>query len=204
MIETVGDLNAQQSGYIRKIVDGIESMSALVNNLLDLGRIEAGVGLNLEKVQITEVATQVIEALRGKANQKNITLSLDSSESVIPLIEADKALLQQALRNLLENAIKFTNRGGDVLIRLIPHQDSIVLSVADNGIGVAPIDQPRVFERFFRVEQIGEQTHEQSSGLGLTIVKSIAEQHGGKIWMESQLGEGSTFHLRIPYRQLER
>jgi signal transduction histidine kinase len=197
-------LNAQQSGYIRKIVDGIESMSALVNNLLDLGRIEAGVGLNLEKVQITEVATQVIEALRGKANQKNITLSLDSSESVIPLIEADKALLQQALRNLLENAIKFTNRGGDVLIRLIPHQDSIVLSVADNGIGVAPIDQPRVFERFFRVEQIGEQTHEQSSGLGLTIVKSIAEQHGGKIWMESQLGEGSTFHLRIPYRQLER
>jgi PAS domain S-box-containing protein len=203
MVETVGDLNAQQAGYMRKIVDGIESMSALVNNLLDLGRIEAGVGLHLEKVQIIEVAAQVLEALRGRANQKNITLSLDGSKSALPLVEADKALLQQALRNLLENAIKFTNRDGEIHVRITPHQDAIVLSVVDNGIGVAPIDQPRLFERFFRVEQLGEETQEQSSGLGLAIVKSIAEQHGGKIWMESQLGEGSAFHFRIPYRQLE-
>lgn len=203
MVETVGELNSQQVEYMRKIVDGIESMSALVNNLLDLGRIEAGVGLHLEKVQINEITAQVLEAMRGKADQKNIALILEKSKSTLPLIEADNALLHQAIRNLIENAIKFTNREGEIQVRITPHQDTIVLSVKDNGIGVAPIDQPRLYERFFRVEQLGEEADKQSSGLGLAIVKSIAEQHGGKIWMESRLGEGSTFNLRIPYRQSE-
>jgi signal transduction histidine kinase len=196
----VGELNEQQVSYVRKIVGGVESMSRLVSNLLDLGRIEAGIGLQLEMVPVRDVVERVTGALQLQATQKHIQLSVEIPEQTIPLLEADQALLQQALQNLVENAIKYTDSGGKVRVGVSSKQERIVFEVSDNGIGIAPVDQPRLFEKFFRAAQPAGKT-ERGTGLGLAIVKSIAERHGGQVWVESQLGKGSTFFLVLPVRQ---
>ena len=111
-----------------------------------------------------------------------------------------QALIEQALQNLIDNAIKYTPTDGKVLVRLIERDDKIVFEVRDTGIGVAPLDIPRLFERFFRGAR-REARQQKGSGLGLTIVKSIADRHGGQVWVESVLGKGSRFFLEIPIRQ---
>jgi signal transduction histidine kinase/HAMP domain-containing protein len=200
MLEMVGDLNSQQEGYVQKIVVGVESMSRLVNNLLDLGRIEADVGLRLEMLSVHDVIEQVTESLTMQAAQKQIQLHTSIPDEAIPLIEADQALLNQALHNLVENAIKYTPAKGDVHISVHVRQDVMVFEVKDNGIGVSPVDQPRLFERFYRSAN-REAKRERGTGLGLAIVKSIAERHGGQVGLTSQLGSGSTFYIAIPVRQ---
>jgi len=206
MLEMVGDLNEQQAGYVHKIVSSVESMSKLVGNLLDLGRIEAGIDLRLELIHAQDVVERVIGALQLQATQKRVQLVNEVTQQVVPVIEADQALLQQALYNLVDNAIKFTEATGKVVVRIRTQigagdeLDFLVFEVQDNGVGIAPVDQPRLFEKFFRGAQQGGKKH-GGSGLGLAIVKSIAERHGGKVWVESQLGRGSTFYLSIPFRQ---
>ena len=199
MLELVGNLNQQQMGYIRKIITGVESMSRLIENLLDLGRIEAEIGLKLETLSIHDIITTVTEALELHAKQKNITLHVSESAQTMPLIEADQALLQQALHNLVENAIKYTPEGGEVRVNYGVDNTQMLFVVQDNGVGISPIDQERLFEKFYRVER-REITEQKGTGLGLAIVKSIAEQHGGEVWVESELGVGSTFYLAIPIR----
>ncbi|MBN2499898.1 MAG: HAMP domain-containing protein [Anaerolineales bacterium] len=200
MLEMVGELNEQQEGYVRNIVIGVESMSRLVNNLLDLGRIEAGVGLQLEMVPVVDVVRQVSDALQLNAAQKNIEMTVDVPQETMPLVEADQALLHQAIHNLVENAIKYTEQGGKVWVKIQERGAQVQITVRDNGIGIAPVDQPRLFEKFYRAAT-RDSRKERGSGLGLAIVKSIAERHGGRVWMESQLGRGSTFYLQIPQRQ---
>jgi signal transduction histidine kinase len=196
-------LNDQQTGYVRKIVTGVETMSKLVNNLLDLGRIEAGVDLQLEMVPIQDVVDRVVGALQLQAAQKRIQLTTEMPPHTIPLVEADQSLLQQALHNLVDNAVKYTDSGGKVGLRVSARQDRMVFEVSDTGIGIAPVDLPRLFEKFFRAGQ-KEAIKRHGTGLGLAIVKSIAERHGGQVWVESQLGKGSSFFLSIPVRQPKR
>ncbi|MEJ2707841.1 MAG: ATP-binding protein [Anaerolineales bacterium] len=200
MLEMVGELNEQQTNYVRKIIVGVESMSRLVNNLLDLGRIEAGIGLRVDTISVQDVVERVVSALQLQATQKHIQITSTLSDHTTPLIEADQALLQQALHNLVENAIKYTRPGGKVLIRMQARQERMIFAVKDNGIGVSPMDQPRLFEKFYRGAQHGSKD-QRGTGLGLAIVKSIAEHHGGQVWVESQLGKGSTFYLAIPIHQ---
>jgi signal transduction histidine kinase len=200
MLEMVGQLNEQQTGYVQKIVVGVESMSKLVNNLLDLGRIEAEIGLRLEMVSIHDLVEEVTESLSPQANQKHIQVHISMAENAVPLVEADAALLQQAMHNLVENAIKYTPSGGQVWISVRFHQEQMSFEVRDTGIGVAPVDQPRLFEKFYRSAS-REAKRERGTGLGLAIVKSIAERHGGQVGVRSQLGQGSTFFMVIPIRQ---
>jgi signal transduction histidine kinase len=105
--------------------------------------------------------------------------------------------LQQALHNLVDNAIKYSEPGDKVLVKTEVRQNQLVFIVSDNGIGIPPLDQPRVFEKFYRGAQTGSKRL-RGTGLGLTIVKSIADRHGGDVWLNSQLGKGSTFYLAIP------
>ena len=200
MFEMVGQLNEQQKGYAQKMIVGVDNMTRLVNNLLDLGRIDVGVGLQLETVPLLDIIERVTGLLQLQASEKEIKLGLDLPRNTSPLIQADQALLQQAVYNLVENAIKYTPRGGQVDIALKLQGESILLAVHDTGIGVAPADQARLFEKFYRGTQ-REAREQKGSGLGLAIVKSIAEKHGGKVWLESQLGKGSTFFLQVPLRQ---
>jgi signal transduction histidine kinase/HAMP domain-containing protein len=200
MLEMVGELNDQQTGYMRKIMKGVEDMTRLVNNLLDLGRIEAGVDLNLEMIVVSELLGRVIGSMQLQAAQKHLQLTTELSPDTVPLVEADPRLLQQALTNLLDNAIKYTESGEAVTLRAYARENNIVFEVKDKGIGIAPVDQSRLFEKFFRGAQ-REAMKNQGTGLGLAIVKSIAERHNGRVWFESQLGKGSTFSLEIPLRQ---
>jgi PAS domain S-box-containing protein len=198
MLEMVGQLNEQQTNYARKIISSVESMSRLVNNLLDLGRIEAEVGLQTELISASEIVERVVNGLQIQAVQKKIELKteyLANGKSV--MLEADPALLQQALQNLVENAIKFTRTGGKVTVRVQPQSERVVFDVSDTGIGISPMDQPRLFEKFYRGPQPGTPEN-LGSGLGLAIVRSIAERHHGSVWVESKLGTGSTFYLAIP------
>lgn len=199
MMPMVGNLNDQQVGYVNKIISGVESMNGLVNNLLNLGRIEAGVGLQIEKVSATEVTANVINSLMPQAVQKNIRLIHDMPQQPI-VIQADLALLQQALYNLVENAIKYTPVGGQVGVRLQLRSSTVVFEVSDTGIGIAPLDLPHMFEKFYRSGR-REAYQQRGTGLGLAIVKSISERHKGRVWVESQLGKYSTFFLEIPYQQ---
>jgi signal transduction histidine kinase len=200
MLEMVGTLNEQQQNYVKKIISGVENMARMVNNLLDLGRIEAGVGLQLETVPLPDILEHVTSTLQLQASQKNIELVVEMPKNTMPLIQADQALLQQAMYNLVENAIKYTPQGGRVTARLKIIGDGMHFEVEDTGIGIAPIDQPRLFEKFYRGGQ-REAREQKGSGLGLAIVRSIAERHGGKVWLESQLGKGSTFFLQVPLHQ---
>ena len=200
MLEMVGTINEQQQGYVKKIISGVENMARLVNNLLDLGRVEAGVGLQLETVPLYDILERVTSSLQLLAGQKNIELTVSTPKNTMPLIEADQALFQQAMYNLIENAIKYTPQGGRVDVRLKIDGDGMLFEVQDSGIGIAPVDQPRLFEKFYRGGQ-REAREQKGSGLGLAIVKSIAERHGGRVWLQSQLGKGSTFFLQAPLRQ---
>ena len=200
MLDMVGPLNDQQTNYVQKIVTGVESMSRLINNLLDLGRIDSGVGLQLEMVNVPDVVERVISSLQLQAAQKRIQLTTEFPEKPLPQIEADQALLQQALHNLVENAIKYTRPEGKVHLLLRVQPIGVVFEIIDNGFGISPMDQPRLFEKFYRGAQPGSRD-QRGTGLGLAIVKSIAERHGGRVWAESQLGKGSSFYLAIPLRQ---
>jgi len=197
MLEMVGALNEQQQRYVAKINLGVESMSRMVTNLLDLGRIDAGVGLMVEKTNLMDILKAVMEPLQLNADQKNIELLQEAASDLPEAIEVDRALLQQALYNLVENAIKYTPENGSVALRVRNRPPGLLFEVQDTGIGIPPADLQRLFEKFFRGSQ-REARLQHGSGLGLAIVRSIAERHGGRVWVESVMGQGSTFFLSIP------
>jgi PAS domain S-box-containing protein len=200
MLQMVGEINDQQRSYIAKIVSGVDSMSKLVNNLLDLGRIEAGIGLKLERTNPVDLAEHVVLELQPHANQKNIDLVLEYSINRDTYIEADSALVQQALYNIVENALKYNSLGGTVKVNVSSNESHAMFEITDNGIGIAPIDLPHLFEKFYRSGR-REAYNQRGTGLGLAIVKTIIEKHNGKVWVESKLGRGSSFYLQLPIRQ---
>ncbi|HSL46013.1 MAG TPA: ATP-binding protein [Anaerolineales bacterium] len=200
MLEMAGELNEQQKSYTRMIVQGVDNMAKLVNNLLDLGRIDFGVGLQVESIPVLDILERVTSSLQMQAKQKQISLGVEIPKDLPHAIEADKALLQQALYNLVENALKYTPDGGAVTIHLQTDPSALIFAVEDSGIGIPQSDLPRLFEKFYRGTN-REALTKRGTGLGLAIVKSIAERHGGKIWVESELGKGSIFYLLVPLTQ---
>ena len=201
MLEMVGQLNDQQVGYVQKILSSVEIMSRLVTNLLDLSRIGAGIGLKLEQTTVSEIIEPVVTALSVQAAQKHIQVKVDIPTS-LPRIEADPALMQQAIYNLVDNAIKFNRNEGIVSVSVQTRTDRVVFEIKDSGIGISPMDQARLFDKYYNSPQPGSR-ESRSTGLGLAIVKSIAERHSGQVWVESQLGKGSTFFLSIPIQGLK-
>jgi signal transduction histidine kinase len=200
MLDMVGGLNDSQVSYVHKILASVEGMTQLVNNLLDLGRLEAGLALKLKLVLVREMVEKVMDGLQGMAAQRRLQLSLDIPDQTLPLLEADEDLLRQALQNLIDNAINFTPADGSVQVGVKAGKDSLSFEVSDTGIGIAHVDQPHIFEKFYRAARPGVK-QDRGSGLGLAIVKSIAERHGGEIRVTSQLGKGSTFILTMPLKQ---
>jgi signal transduction histidine kinase len=196
----VGEINEQQRSYIAKIVSGVDSMTKLVNNLLDLGRIDAGIGLKIERTNPINLAEQVVLELQPHANQKNIELILEYDINRDLNIDADAALVQQAIYNIVENALKYNSLGGIVKVNISSKNGQALYEITDNGIGIAPIDLPHLFEKFYRSGR-REAYNQRGTGLGLAIVKSIIEKHNGKVWVESKLGRGSSFYIQLPVSQ---
>jgi PAS domain S-box-containing protein len=197
MLPMVGSLTPKQQDYIEKVMAGIEQMTELIDDLLDLGRIEAGVGMVRETCVLADIARTVIESMSGQALSHGLTLSIGrlSERS----IQGDQGLLRHAITNLVDNAIKYTSSGGSITVSVEEHESAMVVSVKDTGIGIAPADQVRLFERFYRVKR-RETIDIKGTGLGLAIVKSIAEWHRGRVWVESQLGDGATFYILVPFK----
>jgi signal transduction histidine kinase len=175
-------------------------MAKLVNNLLDLGRIDFGVGLQVEQIPILDIVERVTSSLQLQATHKKISLGVEIPRDLPHTVEADQALLHQAVYNLVENALKYTPEGGVVTIHLQCTPATLTFAIEDSGIGIPKSDLPRLFEKFYRGTN-REALAQRGTGLGLAIVKSIAERHGGKVWVESELGKGSTFFLLIPLLQ---
>ncbi len=196
MLPMVGALTDKQREFADKIVIGIEQMTKLIDDLLDLGRVEAGVGLAKEPCQLDEIVHSLVDTLGPVAANKGLTLQTDVPRD-LPLLSGDPILLRQAISNLVDNAIKYTPTGGQVRIQLTAENGLFRVAVSDTGVGIALADQAHLFEKFFRVKQRGS-TQVKGSGLGLAIVKSIVERHGGRVWMESKLGQGSTFYMEVP------
>ena len=196
MLTMVGAMNEQQKEFVSKILGSADQMSELIENLLDLGRLDAGIRLDLESVPIGDVIRSVTDAFQPQAVNKQIELEVDLSEGMLPL-EVDATLIRQAIANLVDNAVKYTSAKGRISITAFQRSERQIVQVADSGVGIAPTDQARLFEKFYRAR--GRETlNVKGSGLGLAIVKSIMELHGGKVNVESKLGEGSVFTIEFP------
>lgn len=196
MLGAAGSMNEQQQDLVKKILEGADRMTHLVDNLLDQSRIDAGLDLDLESVRIESIVDDAIDICRPQAATRQIELSLDMQHDMQE-IEADAVLLRQAVGNLVDNAVRFSHQEGQVRIVVSQTEDQQWIRVEDDGIGIAPSDLARIFERYYRGHQ-ADRTQVEGSGLGLSIAKSIAERHGGSITVESRLGEGSVFTLVVP------
>jgi PAS domain S-box-containing protein len=201
LMGAAGALSEQQTRFLEIIRSNTERLAALVNDLLDISRIEAGkVGLSLQPLSVIDLAKQSLAMIQERALRENKPMQFElQADGKIPLVQGDPERVRQILDNLLENAYLYSDAGRTVRIR-IGAQDAIVqVDVIDQGVGIPPALQERVFERFYR----GENPHvlaTYGTGLGLSIVKKLVEMHGGKIWVQSKgvEGEGSIFSFTLP------
>jgi len=205
MLLTADKLSDKEREYVKNILCGVEQINELVGDLLDLGRIEAGLGLKRAPCHLGGVLIEAVDSMRGRAAAKEITLRVEPADSVA-IVVGDVALLRRAVTNLVDNAIKYTPSGGIVTVGLSVHTDGegdrAVIRVTDTGIGIAPDDQMRLFEKFHRVKR-RDSPDVSGIGLGLAIVKSIVERHRGKVWVDSEWHEGSTFYISLPLNRDE-
>ena len=200
MLPMVGEMNPQQKEYAAKVMENLEKMSHMVDNLLDLGRIEAGIELQVEKVSPLELLELAINQVQPLATQRKIQLMRELTSAQELQIDADKTLLLQALVNLLDNAIKFSPINGQVALNVTSDDKTVIFEIHDHGPGIAPLDLPMIFDK---VQKSSGKDGKKGKnvGLGLSIVKSIAERHQGKVSVDSMLGKGSTFYLTLPIEQ---
>ena len=205
-LDAVGELNEQQRRYVENILQGVQRIDDLVLELLDLSRIEAGLGVERSPCHLGVIVAEAVSSLRARATAKGVSLQIEppfdlSNKDGVSLVSGDRALLRQALINLLDNAIKYTPAGGKVATGLSIDsrngQSRAMIRVADTGMGIAPDEQVRLFEKFYRTKR-GDKSDASGTGLGLAIVKSIVERHEGRVWVESRLNEGSTFYISLP------
>ena len=164
-----------------------------------MSRIESGkIEMKKEPVALQNVASRVVEDLRPQANEKNIRVQAKVEEGSLPLVAmADEQRVAQVFTNLVGNALKFTEAQGAIDVNLSRHNGEVICSVRDTGCGIPPDELDRVFDRFYQVEKVVTRKS-GGTGLGLAIVKNIVEAHGGRIWIESELGKGTQVSFSLP------
>jgi len=197
LIGRVGSLNEQQVEFIDRIRTSIKNITSLVNELLDLSRLEAGFDTHphQESVHIEEILKSAIETLEGQFRLKNQKIHLDVGEN-LPEMKGNPIRLRQLLDNLLSNASKYSPSDSNIHVSLQAEHTWIIFGIADEGPGIPQQEQARIFEKFYRASNVPEKS--SGTGLGLAIVKSIVDAHRGRIWVESVLGKGSTFFVVLP------
>jgi signal transduction histidine kinase len=191
-----GDLNDKQTEYLHDIMGSGRHLLSLINDILDLSKIEAGrMELEPSEFHLPTALDDACTLVRERASRRTITLRIAVDERVGE-IRADERKIKQIMLNLLSNAIKFTPEGGRIEVRAVPSNGSVEVSVTDTGIGIAPEDQDAVFEEF---RQVGTSAaRREGTGLGLALCRKFIELHGGTIWVKSQVGVGSTFTFTLP------
>ena len=196
LLQMVNSFDTKSLGYIDNLNYAFKNMRQLIDDLLDIARIEAGIKLDLEQVNIIEVLNRAIRNNKPLSEQKKQKLSLEIPTN-LPSVSGDPSRLEQIFNNLVSNAVKYTPPEGKVRVYAELKQDAMRIFVEDSGLGIGAEDQSQIFERFYRVRR-PETDSIEGTGLGLAIVKSLVEAHQGKIDLKSALGEGSTFRVTLP------
>ncbi|RME40520.1 MAG: GAF domain-containing protein, partial [Caldilineae bacterium] len=195
--EKVGQLNPMQRKFVQVIKNNADRLTSLVNDILDISRIDTGrVKLDLQLIPLQPIIQETIASLSTQIEEKNLTLTLHLPPD-IPPVYADANRVTQVMVNLVGNAVKYTRPGDRITITATPRAGMLQIDVADTGLGISPEDQQRVFDRFFRAERDANSLVD-GTGLGLPIAKMFIEMMGGRIWLKSELGAGSTFSFTLP------
>ncbi len=195
LIERAGPVNELQRQFIAKVQSSVDQITHLISDLLDLGKIEAGLDTRMEVLKLEDLIRQAARQAAEGAASKGLRFELQVEDGLPPM-RGDALRLLQMLNNLLDNAIKYTDPGGRVRLTAGVEDGQIILRVSDTGMGIPATDQPHLFDKFFRARNVPEGT--SGTGLGLSIVKSIVESHQGRIWVDSAMGEGTTFSVVFP------
>jgi signal transduction histidine kinase len=191
-----GEVNAKQAEYLQDILESGRHLLSLINDILDLSKIEAGrMELEPADFDLPSAIENALILVRERAGRHGIALASTVDER-LGLIRGDERKVKQVLLNLLSNALKFTSEGGRIDVRAALREGRAEVSVADTGVGIAPEDQEAVFEEFRQVGTADKKV--EGTGLGLALSRKFIELHGGRIWVESELGRGSTFTFTLP------
>ena len=193
-----GELTPKQKEVLLTINKQSQSLTRLVKRLLDISRFEASGGkLEVREVDLQRLLTTLESSFTVLANQRDIAFSVNHSRGLPPKVYWDEDRINEVLGNLLSNAFKFTPRGGKVALDVAPLDDTVVVSVRDNGAGISASHLPHIFDKFFQADNQA-QAATKGTGLGLAIAREIVEAHGGKITVESRVGQGTTFVVTLP------
>lgn len=199
MLSMVGDLNDQQVYYVDKIMSGITQMTGLIDNIQDAGRFDPETGfyeMQRTPCDLAEVVGRIVESHLLPAEKQELIIRKRIADD-IPIVNIDATMIERAITNLVDNAIKYTPNGRDVIVNVYRENDQILISVRDSGLGISLENQKMLFERHVRISR-QEHKRVKGSGLGLFIVRSVARRHGGDAWVESDEGNGSAFFISIP------
>jgi two-component system NtrC family sensor kinase len=195
LITRVGPINSKQDEFIKRVQVSVRNITSLINDLLELGRIESGFDARKDFVFLPVIIQNSLDSFGSNIIEKKLKMDVDVSDGVDKVF-GDFTRLRQLVDNLLGNAIRYTPDEGQIWISLRSKNNQVIFQVQDTGPGILPSDQAYIFDKFYRGSNVEKKT--PGSGLGLAIVKSIVENHHGRVWVESTLGQGSTFTVVFP------
>jgi two-component system phosphate regulon sensor histidine kinase PhoR len=200
LIERAGEVNEQQAEFIKRVKTSVHSTTDLIGDLLNLGRMEVGLVEDVEQLHMDELVKTSIETMSSRAKAKKQNLRLSKPDKLSEVL-GSRIQLRQVADNLIGNALKYTQEGGEIRVMLREEEGQVILHVADNGPGIPAGEQGKIFEKFYRASNVGDDV--QGTGLGLAIVQTVVDNHRGRIWVDSKPGQGSVFTVVLPIAPVE-
>ncbi|HPH95303.1 MAG TPA: ATP-binding protein [Anaerolineaceae bacterium] len=195
LIDRVGPVNEIQRDFIRRVQASVHNITALIDDLLNLGRIESGFDIRKEAVELSGIVRYVLEEIEGRILNKSLKMECELPPA-FPQFFGHPGQIRQMVENLVDNAVKYTPDGGRVQVKGRLEGNQIIFQVSDTGLGIPTLDLPHIFDKFYRASNVPPTS--TGTGLGLAIVKSIVESHQGRIWVDSVPGQGTTFTVVLP------
>lgn len=199
LLEEVTWSEEKRHQFLQLIIEEVDNLQTMISEILDATRIEAGLlKIELQPLRLSRLAQVVIEEMQQRVVKHRFLLDFSTD---FPLVDADPRRIKQVFRNILDNAVKYSPDGGLIVIRGVMRAKDVVVSIADQGVGISPEDMIPLFDKYFR----GRASHGHSipgTGLGLPVSREIIEAHHGRIWAESDIGEGTILHFTLPRRGL--
>lgn len=195
LLERVGPLNEDQTEFVNRVKQSVDNITNLISDLLDIGRLEAGIALDIEECDLPNLLNTILDEFAARIEAKKLQLKQIVSPKQL-LISGDHKRLHQAFTNLISNAVKYTPEKGVIGLQVTEMNGQAIVEIADTGVGIASEDIPHIFDKFYRAKNV--LSGFEGTGLGLSIVKSVIERHNGRIWVNSQMGKGTVFSIILP------